>query len=143
MSYHEVIIEGRLASDPEMRYTQEGTPVAGFAIYTNENYVNKVGFQVNKPVLWQLSAWAKLAETVKANLRKNSAVLVRGRIQATDEGRPETYEAKDGTVKGSFRVRVDSIDFIADWGGEKTEAGTFGKPEDETIPVSGREEPAW
>lgn len=40
---NKVLLIGRLGSDPELRYTPEGTPVAKFNIATSESYKDKAG----------------------------------------------------------------------------------------------------
>ncbi|MCC7460430.1 MAG: single-stranded DNA-binding protein, partial [Proteobacteria bacterium] len=40
-SVNKVIILGRLGSDPEIRYTGTGTPVATLSVATNKTWKNK------------------------------------------------------------------------------------------------------
>ena len=47
-SVNKVILLGRLGADPEVRYTQDQTPVASFNIATSINYKNKSGEKVDK-----------------------------------------------------------------------------------------------
>ena len=43
---NKVMLIGRLGSDPEVRYLEDGTCVANFNVATSENYTNKNGDKV-------------------------------------------------------------------------------------------------
>ncbi len=40
---NKIILIGRLARDPELRYTPSGTPVAGFTVAVDRPFVDKQG----------------------------------------------------------------------------------------------------
>ena len=42
-SVNKVILIGNLGQDPELRFTQGGTPVANFSIATNESWTSREG----------------------------------------------------------------------------------------------------
>jgi len=74
-----VLLEGNLARDPDVRYTQSGKAVATFAIavYRTEkttDFLNVV-------------AWDKLAEHLGNNAKKGMRLVVIGRLQS------RSYEA--------------------------------------------------
>ena len=43
--YQKIIIVGHLGRDPEMRYTQDGTPVTSFRVATNRRWTDREGGQ--------------------------------------------------------------------------------------------------
>ena len=43
--YQKIIIAGNLGRDPEIRYTQDGTPVTNFSVATNRRWTNPDGSQ--------------------------------------------------------------------------------------------------
>ena len=59
---NKVILIGNLGADPEMRYTQNGTPVATFSLATTERRKGQDG-QVQEMTEWhRIVAWQRLAE---------------------------------------------------------------------------------
>ena len=47
-SVNKVIILGRLGADPELKYTQDQTPVSNFSVATSVSYKSKSGEKVDK-----------------------------------------------------------------------------------------------
>lgn len=73
-----VFLVGRLAQDPEMRYTEGGTAVTNFTIAVERDYKNKDG---EKEVDFiPIVCWNKLAEICGENLYKGRLVAVEGAI---------------------------------------------------------------
>ena len=46
MSLNKVMIIGRLGREPELKYTQSGSPVSTFSVYTYECYTYNSGQKV-------------------------------------------------------------------------------------------------
>ena len=69
------IITGRIGSDPEMRYINEGTPVVNFSVAHNWLYRDE------RLVKWiRASVWGELAEKAMTALHKGDLVKVVGTI---------------------------------------------------------------
>ncbi len=101
---NKVILVGRLAQDPEVRYTQSGKAVASFTLA-----VNRFGGQSqgqNTADFVPIVAWERLAETCGNNLTKGQRVLVDGRLQI------RSYEANDGQKRRVAEVVAQSIEFL-------------------------------
>ena len=49
--YHKIIVLGNLGNDPQMRYTQDGTPVTNFSVATNRRWNSSDG-QQNEETVW-------------------------------------------------------------------------------------------
>jgi len=78
---NKVILIGNLGADPEMRYTQNGTPVATFSLATTERRKGQDG-QVQEMTEWhRIVAWQRLAEICGEYLSKGSKVYIEGRLQ--------------------------------------------------------------
>lgn len=69
-----VTLLGRLASDPEVRYTNSGKAVASFSLAVSRRGSEAADFI---PVV----AWEKLAEIIGNNLAKGRRALIEGRLQ--------------------------------------------------------------
>ena len=101
---NKVILVGRLAQDPEVRYTQGGKAVANF-----NHAVNRIGggsAQKESADFIPIVAWEKLAEICGNNLTKGSQILVEGRLQI------RSYETQDGQKRRVSEVVAQSIEFL-------------------------------
>lgn len=132
---NKVILVGRLAQDPEVRYTQSGKAVASFTLAVNRFGGGQSQGQ-NTADFVPIVAWERLAETCGNNLTKGQRVLVDGRLQI------RSYEANDGQKRRVAEVVAQSIEFLerkqASAGGEggSIDVNSFGKDvfPDEEIP---------
>jgi single stranded DNA-binding protein (ssb) len=78
---NKVILIGNLGADPEMRYTQSGTPVATFRMATTERWKGQDG-QMQEQTEWHtIVAWRRLAEICGEYLAKGSRVFIEGKLQ--------------------------------------------------------------
>ena len=101
---NKVILVGRLAQDPEVRYTQGGKAVASFNLA-----VNRFGggsAQKESADFIPIVAWEKLAEICGNNLTTGSQILVEGRLQI------RSYETQDGQKRRVSEVVAQSIEFL-------------------------------
>ncbi len=78
---NKAIIVGNLGADPEIRYTQNGAPVATFNVATTERWRDKEGNQQESTEWHRIVAWSKLAEICGEYLHKGSRVYIEGKIQ--------------------------------------------------------------
>lgn len=99
---NKVILVGRLARDPEVRYTQTGKANATFSLAVSRFQ----GGQNNTTDFIPIVAWEKLAEICGNNLIKGSQILVEGRMQIRN------YDAQDGTKRYVTEVVAQNIEFM-------------------------------
>ncbi len=99
---NKVILVGRLAQDPEVRYTQSGKAVASFTVAVNRF----TGGGQKEADFIPIVAWEKLAETCGNNLTKGQRVLVEGRLQI------RSYETNDGQKRRVAEVVAQNIEFL-------------------------------
>ena len=72
---------GNLGADPEVRYTQSGSPVCSFKIACSEKYKDVSG-NVQENTEWvSIVAWKRLAEICGQYLHKGSRVYIEGKLQ--------------------------------------------------------------
>jgi single-strand DNA-binding protein len=100
---NKVILVGNLGSDPQIRYTPNGTAVANFSIATTERFTNKNGEKESRTEWHRIVAWGRLAEICNEYLKKGKQVYVEGRIQSRQ------WEDKDGTKRTSFEIIANSM----------------------------------
>ncbi|MCP4539454.1 MAG: single-stranded DNA-binding protein [Chloroflexi bacterium] len=110
--YHKIIIAGFLGKDPEMRYTQDGTPVTTFSVATSRKYNRADGTQVDETVWFRITAWRRLAETCNEYLKKGRQVLVEGRLNANEHGSPRIWQTSAGEPRASFEITAQTVKFL-------------------------------
>jgi single-strand DNA-binding protein len=121
--YQKIIIVGNLGSDPEMRYMPDGTAVTNLSVATNRRWTDRQSGEDKEETTWfRVAVWGRQAETVNQYLSKGRQVLIEGRIRPDPEtGNPRLWTGQDGTVRASFEVTANSVQFL---GGR--EGGDFG-----------------
>lgn len=78
---NKVILIGNLGADPEIRYSQDGVPVASFTVATTEKWKGQDG-QMQEQTEWhRVVAWRRLAEICGEYLSKGSRVYIEGKLQ--------------------------------------------------------------
>ena len=119
-----IIIMGRLGKDPELRHTQQGTPVASFSLAVDRDFKDKgTGERVTDWI--DVVAWRNTAEFVSRYFAKGRMMVVDGRLQS------RKWEDRDGNRRTSIEVVADSCYF----GDSKKEAS--GPPPAEQYPPAG------
>ena len=79
-----VQIIGNLGRDPELRFTQDGTPVANFTVAVNESWRSRDGEQRERTEWFRVVAWRHLAEIANQYLRRGRQVFIEGSLQTNE-----------------------------------------------------------
>ena len=82
-SVNKVILVGNVGKDPEVRYSQSGTPVANFSLATNERFKDRNDEWQERTEWHSIVAWQRLAEIVGEYVAKGSKLYVEGKIQTS------------------------------------------------------------
>lgn len=127
--YQKLTLVGNLGGDPEMRYLQNGTPVASFSLAVNKRWKGADGQQKDETTWFRCSCWRKQAEIVTEYLKKGSKVLVEGEVKA----RP--YTDKAGNLAASLDVNVQDVRFLSGKN-ESGESSTNGASQPTTAPAA-------
>ena len=127
---NKVVLIGRLARDPEVRYTQSGKAVTSFTLAVDRRVRKDVDAQQTADFI-PVVAWDKLAEICGNYLAKGRRTAVEGHIQV------RSYEAKDGAKRYATEVIAENVEFLGDKGaGDNTSQGYGGTPvPDDDIPL--------
>lgn len=118
---NKAMIIGNLGADPEIRYTQEGTPVATFSVATNEKWKGKDGQQQEQTEWHRIVAWRRLAEICGEYLHKGSKVYVEGKIQT------RKWQDQNGNDKYTTEIVAREMKML-DSKGESGGGTGFGEP---------------
>lgn len=100
---NKIFIMGRLTRDPELRRTQNGTAVAGFALAVDRDFKNADGTKETDFI--EVVAWRSSAEFVSKYFAKGRMAIVEGRLQIRD------WQDKDGNKRRNAEVVADNVYF--------------------------------
>jgi single-strand DNA-binding protein len=79
---NKVQLIGYLGADPDVRSTQDGTPVAALSMATKERWKDKDSGEPREATEWhRLVLWRGLAEIAQQYLRKGDPVMVEGALE--------------------------------------------------------------
>ena len=128
---NKIMIIGNLGSDPELRYTQSGTPVASFRVATTEKWKDKGG-QMQEQTEWHsCNAWSKLAEICGNYLKKGSKVYIEGSVHT------RKWQDQEGKDRYSTEVKVREMKMLDGKKDSQQPGGEWSKPApggDDSIP---------
>lgn len=125
--YQQITLIGNLGADPEMRLTQDGTPVTSFRIATNRRWSSQDGTTQEETVWFRVSVWQRQAEACNQYLSKGQRALVVGEMRE-----PSTWTDQEGNARASLEVRARNVQFLSPRGGGQGPAPEQG--EEEEIP---------
>ncbi len=118
---NKITVIGNLGRDPEIRYTQSGTPVCNIGIGVTER--RKEGDEWKDHTEWfNVVCFGKTAENAARFLKKGRQVCADGRIQS------RKWQDKEGNQRTSYEIIASQILFLG--GGNRdtqdTAASSFG-----------------
>ena len=117
-SLNRVTLIGNLGTDPEVRSTPAGKPVATFRMATNETFTDSATQQKKTAVEWHdVECWGTLAKNVGEYLSKGRLAYVEGQL------RTDRWE-KDGQKHSRTKIVAARVQFLAR-GAETGDAGEF------------------
>ncbi|MBI3136157.1 MAG: single-stranded DNA-binding protein [Bacteroidetes bacterium] len=94
-SVNKVILVGNLGRDPEVRYLENGVPVAKFTMATSETYTDKTSGEKREVTDWHnIVLWRGLAKVAESYLKKGMKVYIEGKLKTRswqDENQQTRY----------------------------------------------------
>ena len=104
---NKVILIGNLGSDPEVRYTPDGTPVANFSLATSESWNDRNTGERQERTEWhRLVLWRKLAEIASQYLKKGSKLYVEGKLQT------RSWDDQSGQKRYTTEIVVNEMEML-------------------------------
>ena len=110
---NKVILIGRLGSDPDVRYTAEGSAIASFNIATNEPIKTPEGTWEERPEWHKIVAFGKTAELCGTYLNKGKLVYVEGKLK-TDQ-----WEDNQGVKRYTTKIVAREVHFLSGPAGDR------------------------
>ena len=98
-SINKVILIGNLGADPEVRHTQDGSPIVHLRLATNESWRDKSSGERREKTEWHRVVVfdEKICEVAQKYLNKGSTVYLEGALQTrkwTDQQGVEKYSTE-------------------------------------------------
>lgn len=124
---NKVTLMGRFTRDPEMRQSQQGTPVVSFTLAVDRRFARE-GQQTADFI--SCVAWSKLAEFICKYFQKGSMIALCGRIQT------RTYDDKDGKRQYVTEVVAEEAYFTGSRSDSHQQAPQSFAPAANPAPVS-------
>ena len=100
-----ITVVGNLTADPELRYTQNGLPVANFTIASTPRSFDRQAneWKDGEALFMRASCWREFAEHVAGSLTKGMRVVATGRL------RQRSYQDREGNNRTAIELEVDEI----------------------------------
>ena len=100
-----ITVVGNLTADPELRYTQNGLPVANFTIASTPRNFDRAAneWKDGEALFLRASVWRDFAEHVAGSLTKGMRVIASGRLKQ------RSYQDREGQNRVSIELEVDEI----------------------------------
>ncbi len=100
-----ITVVGNLTADPELRYTQNGLPVANFTIASTPRNFDRAAneWKDGEALFLRASVWREFAEHVAGSLTKGMRVIAQGRL------RQRSYQDREGNQRTAIELEVDEI----------------------------------
>ena len=103
---NKVMLIGNVGTDPEMRYTANGSPVTTFRLACTRNFNSAEGERREDTEWFTIVTWNKLAETVSQFLQKGRRAYVEGRLQT------RSWDGPDGQKRYRTEVIAGQVLFL-------------------------------
>ena len=117
---NKIMVIGNVGTDPEMRYTPNGSPVTSFRIATSRNYNGQDGERKQETEWFTVVAWNSLAEQVNQYLAKGRRAYVEGRLHS------HTYQGNDGQTRSRNEIIANRVLFLDRAGGGEQGSEEYG-----------------
>ena len=106
---NKVMLIGNVGKEPEVRYVDQGQPVARLSLATTERgYTLQNGTQVPDRTEWHsVILWRKLAEVVEHYVHKGDRLYIEGRIHYA------SYDDKQGKRQYYTEIWADNMEMLS------------------------------
>lgn len=103
---NKAMIIGNLGNDPELRYTQNETPVATLSVATTERWKDSDGNKQERTEWHRVVAWQRLAEVCGEHLNKGDKVYIEGKLQT------RKWEDQDGMTRYTTEIVARELEML-------------------------------
>jgi single-strand DNA-binding protein len=115
-SYNRVTLLGNLTRDPELKYTQSGTPIVNITLALNRKWKDQSGEPKEEVSFIDCTAWSRTAEVIGQYTKKGHPLLVEGRLKQ------DVWEDKQtGQKRSKVGVVIETMTLLG--GGRRGDNG--------------------
>ena len=118
---NKVVLVGRFTAKPELRYTNNNTPLLRFSIAVNRPFANSEGKRDADFI--NVVAWRKQAETIAKFFDKGNLIAIDGRLQTG------SYDDKEGNKRYTMDVALENFEFVEGKNKSSASQGNYDYPE--------------
>ena len=104
--FNKVFLLGRLARDPEIRYTQNGSAIANMTVATDESFTGSDGNKVERTEWHRVTVFGKMAENCGNYLGKGSLVHVEGSLST------RKWQDQNGQDRYTTEIKAQRVQFL-------------------------------
>ncbi len=101
---NDIMIDGNLVRDPQLKETPKGTPVCSFSVASNR-YYRQEDENKQEVSFFDIETWSDTAKRCAENLKKGRGVRIKGRLKQ------DRWEDKDGKVQNKVKIVADKVEF--------------------------------
>ena len=127
---NKVMLIGRLGADPDVKYTQSGSPIANLRVATDESYTDRNGTRQERTEWHTVIVFQRTAEICQQYLHKGSLVYIEGKLQT------RKWQDKNGQDRYSTEIQCQRLQML-----ERKQEGNA--PAQQLAPQQAHEEPGW
>ena len=102
---NQIVMVGRLVSDPELKETESGKKVSNLTLAVPRSYKNENGEYDTDFV--DCTLWTGVAESTAEYCKKGDLIGIKGRVQT------DSYENSDGKKQKTMRVVAEKVTFLS------------------------------
>ncbi len=124
---NKVQIIGYLGRDPEMRFTQSGTPVTNMRVAVSNSWQGRDGEQRERTEWFTVVAWGRLAEIANEYLATGRQVYIEGRLETRE------WQDREGNDRTTTELVARELLML---GGRDNEDSQQIQPENNERPVN-------
>ncbi len=109
MSLNKVMLIGNVGAEPEVRYVEQGVPIASLRLATTERgYTLQNGTQVPERTEWHnIVVWRRLAETVEKYVHKGDKLYIEGQL------RTRTWDDRNGVKRYTTEIWAENMEMLS------------------------------
>jgi len=126
---NKVMLIGRLGADPEIKYSQGGSPIANLRIATDESYTDRNGQRQERTEWHTVIAFQRTAEICQQYLHKGSLVYIEGKLQT------RKWQDKQGQERYTTEIQCQRLQML-----ERRQEGAHTQ---QPAQQQAHEEPGW
>lgn len=103
MSLPRMTVSGRLAADPELKFTQSGKAVTRIRVVASDRVKDGNDWKDGDTLWISVTCWDRLAENVAESTKKGDLVIVTGRLLT------EEWTDREGNKRSAITMKAEAV----------------------------------